>query len=75
MNWTDTLGGSHVATYSVNGSDLIRNYDGADYTIARRVDSAEFSRVGSLLMFDLAIRTYETATVSRTLQTYLRALQ
>ena len=75
MNWTDTFGGSHVATYSVNGATLIRNYNGANFTVARRVNSAAFSRVGSLLKFDLEIRTYESATVSRTLQTYLRAVQ
>ena len=75
MNWTDTFGSSHVATYSVNGASLIRNYDGADFTIARRVNSVAFSRIGSLLTFDLEIQTYESATVSRTLQTHLRALQ
>jgi VCBS repeat-containing protein len=75
MNWADSGGGLHEVTYSVNGTSLIRNLDGEEFTIARRVESAEYSRVGSLLKFDLAIQTYESANVARTLQMFLRALQ
>lgn len=75
MNWVDTLAAPHVATYSLDGSNLIRAFDGANFTIARRVNSVAFSRVGSLLSFDLEIRTLESATVSRRLMTNLRAIQ
>jgi prepilin-type N-terminal cleavage/methylation domain-containing protein len=75
MTWVDGSGGPHSVGYALDGSSLIRNIDGTEFTIARRVDSVAFSQVGSLLTFDLEIQTYEAASVSRSLLSYLRALQ
>ena len=56
LQWIDADGGqTHIASYSVSGSQLIRNLDGSTLTVARYVDSAAFSRNGKLLTLSIEI--------------------
>ena len=56
MQWTDSQGGgTHTVTYSIAGSELIRNFDGATTTVARRVSNAGFSRDGRLLNLQIEV--------------------
>lgn len=75
LTWTDRDGVPHIVTYSLSGSDLIREYDGVETPVARRAVSVGFSLSGSVLTFDLEVEAGGGATESTSLQTYLRMLR
>ena len=73
LDWVDKDGTSHTAVYSLSGSALLRNLDGAENSVARRVVSAGFSLSGRFLILDLEVEAEQGGTESVSLQTYLRA--
>ena len=77
LQWTDKDGVTqHLATYSLTGAELIRNYDGVLNTMARPVvaGSLNFSLCGNLLTLNMEVEADRGATEDITLQTYLRSL-
>ena len=77
LEWTDKDGiNQHVATYSLSGAELIRNYDGVLNTLARPVvaGSLNFSLCGNLLTLKMQVEADRDAIEEITLQTYLRSL-
>ena len=75
LTWTDEAGANHTATYSLSGDNLVREYDGLQLVVARRVVSLGFSQSGKVLTLNLVVRAEEGGTESSTLETYLRALK
>ena len=52
LTWIERCGTEEIAhsiTYSVSGTELMRDYDGDTMRVARHVQSIQFSRSGSLL--------------------------
>ena len=60
LYWTDVGGTSHSAGYSLSGTTtpfrLLRNYDGRQTELGRRVDSMGFRLTGKTLFFDLVVQ-------------------
>ena len=75
LTWTDETGASHTTAYSISGDNLIRDYDGLQLVVARRVVSLGISQSGGILTLNLVVRAEEGGTESSTLETYLRALK
>ena len=75
LTWTDIADVSHTVVYSVSGTNLLRDLDGAQITLARGVTSASFDLSGSVLTFDLEVEAERGGTESESRQTYLRMLQ
>ncbi len=75
ISWIDDSEVSHTATYAVSSGDLVRDFDGIETTVARRVVSAGFSLAGRTLTFDLVVKAEQGGTETSSLQTYTRALQ
>ncbi len=75
LTWTDADSISHTASYSIVGDRMVRDYDNAQHTIARRVVSAGFSLSGKMLRFDLEINASRGGTESSSQDVYLRRLQ
>ncbi len=74
LDWTDGLDVAHTATYSVVNSNLIRDLDGNQLTLARGVSSTTFALDQNVLTFDLEVEGELGTTKSISLQTYLRLL-
>ncbi len=74
LTWTDGDDATHTATYNLSGSNLMRDLDGAQITLARRVVSVGFSLSGKVLTLDLEVEAERGGTESISLQTYLRML-
>jgi len=53
LSWTDGGGGPHSSSYSLSGTQLRRNYDGAVLTVARHLSSMQFSLSGQLITVSL----------------------
>lgn len=51
LQWTGSSGESHSSGYSLCGSELQRDYDGAKTTLAWYVSSVEFSISGNVVTF------------------------
>ena len=75
LTWTDDNDVPHTVTYSLVESSLMRDFDGAQITLARRVVSAGFALSGKVLTFDLEVEADRGGTESMSLQIYLRMLQ
>lgn len=75
LDWTDRTGVPHTATYTLSGSILFRQYDGATISVARRVVNAGFSLSGRMLTFDLEVEAERGGTDSISHQVFLRRLQ
>ena len=75
LTWNDDNDVPHTVTYSLVGSSLMRDFDGTQITLARRVASAGFALSGRVLTFDLEVEADRGGTESMSLQTYLRMLQ
>lgn len=57
FTWIDYFGGgalSHSVSYALANGDLVRNYDGGSFAVARGVGSVSFSRTGRLVTVTLA---------------------
>ena len=74
LTWTDSGSVPHTAIYSLSGSNLLRDLDGMQITLARRVVSADFSLSGKVLTFAMEVAADRGGTESTSLQTYLRRL-
>ena len=72
FTWTSTNDELRTATYTLSGSDLIREYEGVQTSVARQVVSANFSRNGSLVVMDLEISADGSDTKQSSLQIYMR---
>lgn len=72
LSLTDASGAPHTASYSLNGTRLVRSFDGALLTVARDVASAAFSRSGRTIFTTLEVRAAQGETKSLTLRTYMR---
>ena len=75
LHWIDVEKVHHAATYTASGKRLLRDYDGDQLAMARRLVTAEFSLPGGVLTFYLEVEAGEGATASTTLTTFLRHLQ
>lgn len=75
LSWDDASGTGHSALYSVSGSELTRDFDGAQITLARQVVSTAFSLSGKVLTFELTVVAERGGTETATLNTYLRMLR
>ncbi|MEE9248456.1 MAG: prepilin-type N-terminal cleavage/methylation domain-containing protein [Dehalococcoidia bacterium] len=75
LTWIDDNDVPHTVTYSLVGSSLMRDFDGTQITLARRVVSAGFALSGKVLTFDLEVEADRGGTESVSLQTYLRMSQ
>ena len=51
LEWTGCYGNSHTSTYSLSGTELQRDYDGATITVAQYVSLVEFYISGNVLTF------------------------
>ena len=49
IEWYDLTGIPHTVTYSLSGSNLDRDYDGAVTTVARNISSIEFARTDRVI--------------------------
>lgn len=83
LQWKDVKGTTTLATYSLTGSpplkQLVRtlSINGSQVgqtEVARNVVSASFSRSGKVVTFDLTVKVADSATTTRSLDTYLRNL-
>ena len=83
LQWEDVNGTTTVATYTLTGTttpkQLVRtlSINGSQVgqtQVARNVVSATFSRSGKLVSFDLTVKVGDSATTTRSLDTYLRYL-
>ena len=76
LNWTDTADVSHTATYSISGGSLVREFDGQQNEMARRVvaNSLQLSLCGQLLTMDLQVEGGRDRIENIQLQTYMRKL-
>ncbi|MCH8186035.1 MAG: type II secretion system protein [Chloroflexi bacterium] len=76
LSWTGQGEVSHVAAYSLSlDATLIREFDGATITVARRVLSAHFSRQGSVLKLALEVQAAAGETEQKSVEVYGRTLQ
>lgn len=74
LGWADSGGALHTSTYSRIGNNLVRNFDGVDTNVARRVVSSAFSRSGQTVTFVINVTAAEGQFESSTVNTYLRLL-
>lgn len=67
----------HSSTYSLNGNELHRDYDGLITTVAKNITDIEFSRTGDLLkvLISCTPQWWNSKTVERTYSIYLRAAE
>jgi len=49
--WNDDLGNPHTSSFTLSGSELIRNFDSDVITVAWYVSSVEFSVSGDILTY------------------------
>ena len=75
VDWLDTGGVPHNASYNVWGSDLVRTIDGAPFVVARGVNTVAFSRAADLLTFALDVQAASGSTDNVTSYFLLRSLQ
>lgn len=75
LGWTDTGGVSHSASYSQQGTQLIRTLDGTSVVVARGVTSVAFSRSGDTVFVTLEVTGAKAETRGLTLRTYMRAVE
>lgn len=75
LTWTDREGVPHTALYSASGTSLVRDFDGSQIVLARRVVSSQFSLSGRVLTFHLEVEAAGGRTATVTLETYLRMLR
>jgi hypothetical protein len=74
LSWADSGGSLHTSTYSRIGTNLVRNFDGAQTNVARRVVSSTFSRSGKTVSFVINVTGAEGQYESSTVNTFLRLL-
>ena len=74
LQWTDSQGGgTHTVSYAISGSKLIRNFDGVDTTVSRRINSVAFSRSGRLLNLQIEVLAQGgTSTLQKTYSALMR---
>lgn len=67
----------HSSSYSLEGSQLRRDYDGNVTTVARNISKIEFFQTGRLLTVSIscAPRWWRSETVEKTYSIYLRAAE
>jgi prepilin-type N-terminal cleavage/methylation domain-containing protein len=74
IQWIDGAGNPHTAFYSLTGDNLVRQIDGVQIIVARRVVSLGFSLNARTLTLDLEVQAEQGTTESISLDTYLRYL-
>ncbi len=78
LNWIDRYDFAnipHSSNYSLCGTELRRNYDGVETTVARNISQLEFSQSGDLLTVSISCTPQWWApdrTVQKTYRIYLR---
>ncbi len=78
LNWIeryDFANIPHSSNYSLYGTELRRNYDGVETTVARNISQLEFSQSGDLLTVSISCTPQWWApdrTVQKTYRIYLR---
>jgi len=76
LSWSDTADGSHSASYRISEGSLVRNYDGKENELARRVvaNSLQVSLCQRLLTLDMQVQAGRGAVEDIHLETYMRKL-
>lgn len=72
LNSTDANGIPHITTYSLNGTRLVRTYDGSSITVAQNVASAAFSLSGGSVFATLQVPGARGAVKSLSMESYMR---
>ena len=76
LEWSYGLNATHTAMYFLSGTStpfsLVRQFDGDEIEVARRVVDVVFSRSGETLTFDLEVLASGDQTSSSSLNTYMR---
>lgn len=78
LNWIDRYDFAnipHSSNYTLYGTELRRNYDGVETTVARNISQLEFSQSGDLLTVSISCTPQWWApdrTVQKTYRIYLR---
>lgn len=79
LNWIerhDFANIPHCSSYYLSGTQLIRDYDGAVTTMARKISNIEFSQAGSLITVSIDCSPQwagdSAKTVRKTYRIYLR---
>lgn len=79
LNWIerrDFANIPHCSSYYLSGTQLLRDYDGAVTTMARKISNIEFSQVGSLITVSIDCSPQwagdSAKTVRKTYRIYLR---
>lgn len=81
LNWIeryDFANIPHSSNYSLCGTELRRNYDGVETTVARNISQLEFSQSGDLLTVSISCTPQWWApdrTVQKTYRIYLRTTE
>jgi len=67
----------HSSSYYLEGTQLLRDYDGTVTTVARDISKIEFSQTDCLLTVSISCtpRWWKSATVEKTYRIYLRAAE
>ena len=73
--WDDLGGTPHTAVYTLDGTNLVRDFDGETLIVGRNVSLVAFSRSANLLTFTIDVDAGEGATDSKTSSHFLRSLQ
>lgn len=76
FSWTDEFSGGgipHTSSYVLMGHQLVRTYDGSAHTVARRVLSVAFSRLGRTVNAEVEVDALAGATRSLSVQALMRA--
>ena len=76
LSWSDTADGPHSAAYRISEGSLIRNFDGNEKALARRVvaNSMQVSLCQRLLTMDMQVQAGRGAVEDLHLETYMRKL-
>jgi prepilin-type N-terminal cleavage/methylation domain-containing protein len=53
LHWNDSTGSPHTSSYSLSGTELLRNYDSNQTTVAWSVSSVEFSVTDDILSYTI----------------------
>ena len=65
LNWV-TDGNAHTATYTISGTELLRDHNGVVTTVARYVSNADFSISNRLITVNLTSTTWTSGIISKT---------
>lgn len=75
FTWVDQYQGSgmaHTASYGLDGTNLVRSYDGASHVVAHGVNSVAFSRSGRVITAQVTVDAGRGESSTLSAQTVMR---